>query len=689
MEGTAFGRYRLIDLLGRGGMGEVWRAFDTETQRVVALKVLPAHLASDPQFEQRFRREAFAAAGLAEPHVVPIHQFGEIDGRLYVDMRLIEGQDLQSILRSGPLAPDRAVAIVEQVASALHAAHRIGLVHRDVKPSNMLVAEDDFTYLIDFGIARTTGDSNLTGTGSVIGTMAYLAPERFSGEPTDARADIYALACVLHECLTGSQPFPGNSLERQVAGHVSMPPPRPSTVRADVPAAFDAVIARGMAKRPDDRYSTTKEMAKAARTAITGPIAARRPVPGPQPGSRFPGKAGSAGSFAPTAAGGSGPRPQGSFGPNDPTRYRPPTPPGGYPPPPQSPPPQSPPPQSPAPQGPLPQGPPSRSAGGAAAGRRRNYAVIAGVIGVIAVLVIAGVIVLFVVGGHRDEPLATSPSSATSTATTATPVPNTGPFTGIYTAAFGPKTDLDGSPRPDAGPTTERWDTRSACNAGTCVATASRVSGDTSLSTLVFDQVGNDWIAVGTDSGTCRNAPTDRFHILTLQPQPDGTLTGNFYIETGLGCIDKTTLTFTRDSDVDVANLPDPTEQAPRTVSPAEALHGQYHTHINSTAGYQQDYDYGVKTYCLRGGDRCISFFHGPSGSEPFVFQNGMWTRTDEYDTSCPSGGTSHVKFNAQYPLPQPPQDPITALSGHGFKQETGSACVSGDFDQTFARTGD
>ena len=162
MEGTPFGRYRLIELLGRGGMGEVWKAFDTATNRVVAVKVLPANLANDPQFEQRFRREAFAAAGLANPHVVPIHTFGEIDGRLYVDMRLIEGRDLEGILAHGPLEPARAVGIIDQVASALHAAHRIGLVHRDVKPSNILVDEEDFAYLIDFGIARAAGETGLT-----------------------------------------------------------------------------------------------------------------------------------------------------------------------------------------------------------------------------------------------------------------------------------------------------------------------------------------------------------------------------------------------------------------------------------------------------------------------------------------------------------------------------------------------
>ncbi|WP_155769638.1 serine/threonine-protein kinase, partial [Mycobacterium asiaticum] len=211
--------------------------------------------------------EARSAAGLDDPHVVPIYDFGEIDGRLFVTMRLIQGRDLQTMLVDGPLEPDRSVYVIEQVAAALHSAHRVNLIHRDVKPSNVLVSEDDFSYLIDFGIARTTGETSLTNTGNVIGTWAYMAPERVTSDHTDHRVDVYALACVMHECLTGSKPFPGNSIEQQIGGHLTLPPPRPSALRSNVPTQLDQVIATGMAKNPDDRYASTKELAAAARAA--------------------------------------------------------------------------------------------------------------------------------------------------------------------------------------------------------------------------------------------------------------------------------------------------------------------------------------------------------------------------------------------------------------------------------------
>ncbi len=279
MDGTPFGRYRLVELLGRGGMGEVWKAFDTAMNRVVALKVLPANLADDAQYQARFRREAQAAASLDEPHIVPIHDFGEIDGRLYVTMRLIDGKTIGELLVDGPLAPQRAVSITAQIAAALGAAHRIGLVHRDVKPSNILVTEDDFAYLIDFGIARAAEGTKLTSTGATIGTLAYMAPERFTTDRNDARADIYALTCVLHECLTGSQPFPGDSLERQITSHLTLPPPRPSTMQPGVSPLMDHVIATGMAKKPDERYATTRDLAVAARAALAVPVPPASPAP--------------------------------------------------------------------------------------------------------------------------------------------------------------------------------------------------------------------------------------------------------------------------------------------------------------------------------------------------------------------------------------------------------------------------
>lgn len=268
VEGTPFGRYRLIELLGRGGMGEVWRAHDTVIDRTVAIKTLLPHFAQDRTFEQRFRREARAAARLDEPHVVPIYDVGEIDGRLYVAMRLIDGKDLQTMLEAGPLEPQRAVDIIGQIAKALNAAHKVSLVHRDIKPSNILVTEDDFAYLIDFGIARAAGETALTSTGATIGTWAYMAPERFSTGIAEPHSDTYALACVLFQCLTGQVPFPVVALEQIAVAHLTTPPPHPSAIRDLVPSAMDQVVATGMNKDPHQRYPTTRDLASAAEAAL-------------------------------------------------------------------------------------------------------------------------------------------------------------------------------------------------------------------------------------------------------------------------------------------------------------------------------------------------------------------------------------------------------------------------------------
>ncbi|KZS73670.1 serine/threonine protein kinase [Mycobacterium kansasii] len=270
-EGSQFGQYRLRRLVGRGAMGDVYEAEDTVRERVVALKLMSPTLSSDPVFRTRMQREARTAGRLHEPHVVPIHDYGEIDGQLYVDMRLIDGKDLAAILkRYGPLTPPRAVAVVRQIGSALDAAHAAGVTHRDVKPENILVSGDDFAYLVDFGIASATSDEKLTQLGSTVGTLYYMAPERFANTEVTYRADIYALACVLYECLTGSPPYRGDQLS-VMGAHLSQAIPRPSAARPGIPAAFDQVIARGMAKDPADRYATCGDLSAAAYAALATP----------------------------------------------------------------------------------------------------------------------------------------------------------------------------------------------------------------------------------------------------------------------------------------------------------------------------------------------------------------------------------------------------------------------------------
>ncbi|OBI48131.1 protein kinase [Mycobacterium kyorinense] len=297
--GTLFGPYELQALLGRGGMGEVYRAYDTGKDRTVALKLLRPELAADTTFQQRFRRESRLVARLQEPHVIPVHNFGEIDGVLYIEMRLVEGGNLKAMLRqSGALDPGRAVSIVAQVAAALDAAHADGLLHRDVKPQNVLLTRTDFAYLVDFGIARSTSDTSGTSAATLSGTYLYMAPERFSGGPVGPHADIYSLTCVLYECLTGQPPFPQGELDQLLGAHLLTPPPRPSQIRPDLGLAFDEVIARGMAKQPGERFPSAGELAQAANTAWVWSAGvpssvAKRPDPSPTDPSLTPHQAAS------------------------------------------------------------------------------------------------------------------------------------------------------------------------------------------------------------------------------------------------------------------------------------------------------------------------------------------------------------------------------------------------------------
>jgi serine/threonine protein kinase len=273
-------------------MGVVYRGTQVALKRTVALKVVRDDLANDPEFRERFTQESEIAASLDHPHVVPVYAAGEDAGHLYVVMRFVEGTDLRAALRArGRLDPAAAAGVVAQVGAALDAAHRRGLVHRDVKPANILLAEVDgrpHAYLTDFGLSRHLDAVGLTRAGTVVGTPDYLAPEQLGGSgPVDGRVDVYALGCVLHQALTGQVPFPRDSDHARLWAHMTEPPPRPGAVVPELPPGFDEVVARALAKQPDDRYATAGELGRAALAAAQeapggpSPEAARPTAPMP------------------------------------------------------------------------------------------------------------------------------------------------------------------------------------------------------------------------------------------------------------------------------------------------------------------------------------------------------------------------------------------------------------------------
>jgi hypothetical protein len=268
--GALFGGYRIEREVGRGGMGVVYRAIDLSLERPVALKLIAPEFAEDPAFRERFLREPRLAASLDHPNVVPIYEAGEREGQLYLAMRWVEGSDLREMLsRSGRLAPALTVDLLTQVAEALDATHRRGLVHRDVKPANILVDDDGHAYLGDFGVSERDGGA---AGGRMAGTLDYLAPEQIRGEEVDGRTDCFALGCVLHECLSGTPPFRRESESEALWAHLREPPP---PLRAH--PVLDPVIARALAKERDDRYPSCAEMMRSAAVALgVGPTAARR-----------------------------------------------------------------------------------------------------------------------------------------------------------------------------------------------------------------------------------------------------------------------------------------------------------------------------------------------------------------------------------------------------------------------------
>ncbi len=381
--GAQVAGYRLEERIGQGGMAVIFRARDGRLGRVVALKILAPALAADDAFRQRFIRESRAAAAVDDPHIIPVFEAGEAGGVLFLAMRYVPGGDARTLVRrEGALPPGRAAAIISPVALALDSAHAAGLVHRDVKPSNMLMdvrpGRPDHVYLSDFGLSKATlAATGLTGTGQFLGTLEYTAPEQIQGRPVDGRADQYALACSAFELLAGGPPFQREEAAALMFAHLSEPPPALTTRRPDLPRPADAVLATAMAKDPEARYASCREFADALRAALgLGPYAPRFAAAGSGP--------------AATASGPAAAQP------------------ASHPPIWTTEPPQLPPPAT--EQAPLPatadSGPPPGAGPGVASGppgrRRRTWAVLAGITGA----AVAGVTAGFLAAGSPGPPAA-------------------------------------------------------------------------------------------------------------------------------------------------------------------------------------------------------------------------------------------------------------------------------------------
>lgn len=269
-EGSRFGPYQLRRLLDSRKTGAVYEALDTINETVVALKLLSPTLSDDPDFRERMQHDLRAAERLDEPHLLPINDHGEIDGEWFVDMRLIEGVELAALIReSRELTPPRAVTVIGQVAAALDSLHAAGIEHGEITPTNILVTNDDFVYVGGLGVGEAITGGVVSPTDSSAERWKYTAPEQLTNADTDYRVDIYALACVLYECLTGLSPYRADDAEKMIAAHVSNPIPRASQLRPDVPPSFDEVIAIGMAKDPRQRYVTAGHLAFAAYQALS------------------------------------------------------------------------------------------------------------------------------------------------------------------------------------------------------------------------------------------------------------------------------------------------------------------------------------------------------------------------------------------------------------------------------------
>lgn len=626
--GQVFAGYTILRVLGAGGMGRVYLATHPRLPREDAVKVLPAEYSDEPEYRSRFAREADVAAGLSHPHIVRIYDRGEVDGQLWISMDYVAGTDVSHLLSEryqGGMPVDEAVSIITAVASALDYAHHRGLLHRDVKPANILLTEPDGgqarrIYLADFGIARRMGDATaLTALNTAVGTVAYAAPEQLRAGPIDGRADQYALACMAFHLLTGAPPFTDSNPTVVITKQVGTPPP-PIGARRPELSGLDPVFATALAKNPSSRFTSCSDFALELSKQLTPhhydtPVALHSQHT--QPSIRLP----------------------------------------------------------------LP-----------AEQARKKWtqrpAVLIGALMAVALLVVGGVFAASKLTEPRKQTAApTAPSSVPASTTAAG---GQGPFTGTYRVEFGPVTDLEGAPSPNAEPSVGTYGVRSVCGGAGCVATASRLSGDkTFASTMVFDELAGSWVAVALSTQPCRDNTSEIWEVFTLQAHPNGTLTGDQTRTARNNCQEKRAVTFTRTGDAS-PGLPDPATLPPRVTSVAEALHGTYELTRTFAGGTPQPLGRSpMVTNCLRTGDRCMSYFHNKSGDVPLIFAGASWTWDDMTSGKCPDGSPANLRASASYALPKPVPDPITSLTGHGHWIQNGACSVNVDFDENFLRTGD
>ena len=273
LTGEMLGKYRLVEKLGQGGMAQVYRAYDPDLDRYVAVKLLHPHLTGDEEFTARFRREARAVAALEHPHIVRVYDFGAEGELAFLVMEHLEGISLKEQLRElnchgGLMELEEVVRIVSALADALDHAHRNGLVHRDLKPSNVIITTDGRPVLTDFGIARMVDATVITESGGTLGTPAYMSPEQCRGEPGDVRSDIYSLGVLLYRLCTGRVPFDADTPYAVILKHITAPLPPPRSVRPDLPEAVERVILKALSKEPDDRYQTAGDLGRSLRAAL-------------------------------------------------------------------------------------------------------------------------------------------------------------------------------------------------------------------------------------------------------------------------------------------------------------------------------------------------------------------------------------------------------------------------------------